>query len=258
MQHAISKDGTRIAFEKLGRGPALVIAGGALANHQFYSPLAAELAKDFTVFNFDRRGRGESGDTQPYSVEREIEDVAALMERAGAPVFLYGHSAGAVLALRVAATRLPIRQLVLADPPFSPRGDNDVNAAREFALETAHVEEMHRRADPAASARYFLGTMGMPDADIDALLNSPAGPGLIDGARALHHEYAMLGDGLVPAELARRIRVPTIILTGEAMQEAAAQLADAIHGSRIVATHPSSHEMSATDMAAHLRSIFGH
>lgn len=258
MQYAISNDGTRIAFEKLGRGPALVIAGGALANHHFYSPLAAELAKDFTVFNFDRRGRGESGDTQPYSVEREIEDVAVLMERAGVPAFLYGHSAGAVLALRVAATRLPVRQLVLADPPFTPRGGNDANAAEEFARETAHVEELHRRADPAASARYFLGTMGMSDADIDALLTSPAGPVLIDGARALRHEYAMLGDGLVPAELAARITAPTTILTGEMMQEAAAQLAAAILGSRIVATHPSSHEMSATDMAAHLRSIFRH
>ena len=102
MQKVTSKDGTEIALEKSGNGPALIIVGGSLADHQFYIPLANELAKQFTVYNFDRRGRGQSEDTKPYAVEREIEDVAALIAHAGGAVVVYGHSAGSALALRAA------------------------------------------------------------------------------------------------------------------------------------------------------------
>jgi alpha-beta hydrolase superfamily lysophospholipase len=104
MQKVTSKDGTEIAFEKSGNGPALIIVGGSLADHLFYAPLADELAKHFMVYVFDRRGRGQSGDTGAYAVEREIEDVAALIDFAKEPVCMYGHSAGSALALRAAAS----------------------------------------------------------------------------------------------------------------------------------------------------------
>src|SRR6266487_1673817 len=113
MRHAVSEDGTRIAYEKVGQGPPLVIIGGALGDHRFYAPLASELAGQFTVY-FDRRGRGQSGDTQPYAVAREVEDVAALIAEAGEPALVYGHSAGAALALHAAAAGLQIAKLVLA------------------------------------------------------------------------------------------------------------------------------------------------
>src|SRR5918998_3484472 len=100
METVTSSDGTTIAFERSGEGPALVVVGGSLADHRFYAPLAEELAERFAVYNFDRRGRGQSGDTQPYAVEREVEDLGALAAHAGGPVFLYGHSAGSALALR--------------------------------------------------------------------------------------------------------------------------------------------------------------
>jgi pimeloyl-ACP methyl ester carboxylesterase len=100
MLNVTSKDGTQIAYHKAGEGPPLLIMGGSLADHHFYVPLAQELAKHFGVYNFDRRGRGASGDTPPYQVDREVEDVAALITEAGGQAYGYGHSAGSALASR--------------------------------------------------------------------------------------------------------------------------------------------------------------
>ncbi|MDF2744241.1 MAG: alpha/beta hydrolase, partial [Actinomycetia bacterium] len=159
MQKVISTDGTEIAFERSGRGPALIIVGGSLADHQFYLPLAKELSRHFTVYNYDRRGRGQSGDTGAYAVEREVEDLATLVDHAGAPVFVYGHSAGSALALRAAAAGPGIARLVLADPPFTPHSENDEVAKAEFAEEAARLRELHDRGDHRASVKLFLGGM---------------------------------------------------------------------------------------------------
>lgn len=111
MQTTTSNDGTQIAFSKIGTGPALLIVGGSLADHHFYAPLAEAMAPHFTVYTLDRRGRGLSEDTKPYAPEREIEDVAAVMALSNGPTFLYGHSAGAALALRVAAADIALTKL---------------------------------------------------------------------------------------------------------------------------------------------------
>jgi pimeloyl-ACP methyl ester carboxylesterase len=132
--------------------------------------LANELAENLTVYNFDRRGRGGSGDTKPYSVEREVEDVAALVVEAGQPVFVYGHSAGSAL-------------------PCAP--------ARQ-AEEAAKMQAFHDRGDHRAAAAFFLSGFGPPSEAVEEMLESPAGEGMIDCARALPHDYAMVGDGLGP------------------------------------------------------------
>ncbi len=120
MRKVISKDGTPIAFDQSGKGPALILVAGATATRLAEASLAAALAPDFTVFAYDRRGRGNSGDTPPYAVEREVEDIDALIIEAGGSAFVFGHSSGAVLALE-AARLLPtrIRKLALYEPPFS-------------------------------------------------------------------------------------------------------------------------------------------
>src|SRR5256885_3951917 len=105
-----SKDGTRIAYEKSGQGPAVVIVGGVAGDRSQQAPLAALLAKDFTVFNFDRRGHGESGMTEPYAVEREIEDIDAIIGAAGGSALLYGTSGCAGLALLSAAGGPPVQK----------------------------------------------------------------------------------------------------------------------------------------------------
>jgi pimeloyl-ACP methyl ester carboxylesterase len=233
VQRVISTDGTEIAFERSGRGPALIIVGGALADHQFYGPLANELSSHFTVYTYDRRGRGQSGDTSAYAVERELEDLAAPVGHAGEPVFVHGHSAGSALALRAAAAVPGIAKLVLADPPFTPQSENDEVAKAEFAEEASRLQELHNRGDYRASVKLFLGGMGIADEAIEAMLDSPAGASMIDSARGLPYDYAVLGDGLVPTNLADKVTVPTVILAARAMPETAQALADAMPNARL-------------------------
>ena len=245
----ISTDGTEIAFERSGSGPALIIVGGSLADHRFYVPLANELSRHFTVYNYDRRGRGQSGDTSAYAVGRELEDLAALVDHARGPVLVYGHSAGSALALRAAAAVPGIAKLVLADPPFTPHSDNDVVAKAEFAVEAARLQELNDRGDYRASVKLFLGGMGVSDKDIEGMLGSPAGEGIIDSARTLPYDYAVLGDGLVPTNLAAKVTVPTVILAATAMPETAQALADAMPNARFEAIEGSAHETPPAEIA---------
>src|SRR5512135_2271780 len=119
MQTVGSADGTTIAFDRSGQGPALILVAAASATRLAEASLAAALAPNFTVFAYDRRGRGDSGDTPPYAVEREVEDLDAVIDEAGGSAFVFGHSSGAVLALE-AARLLPdkISKLALYEPPF--------------------------------------------------------------------------------------------------------------------------------------------
>jgi pimeloyl-ACP methyl ester carboxylesterase len=118
MDRVISKDGTTIAFDPSGKGPSVVLVGGALSDRSAAGPLAALLAPHFTVFSYDRRGRGDSGDTPPYKVEREVEDIEALIEKAGGSAFVFGVSSGAALALQAATHLKSIKRLALYEPPF--------------------------------------------------------------------------------------------------------------------------------------------
>ncbi|MFJ7216410.1 alpha/beta fold hydrolase [Amycolatopsis sp. NPDC098790] len=140
MSTTVSADGTKIAYTRAGAGPALVLVDGAMC-YRGSSPndaLAKELAAHFTVYTYDRRGRGESGDTGPYAAEREVEDIAALVKEAGGEVFLFGISSGAALALE-AARSLPVTKLALYEPPFvvddtRPRVPADYPARLDAAL----------------------------------------------------------------------------------------------------------------------------
>src|ERR687892_2358714 len=125
MYRVQSKDGTSIAFDRSGEGQAIVMVGGGSVDRMANAPLAALLTEYFTVFNYDRRGRGDSGDTAPYAVEREIEDIGALVAEAGGVASVYGHSSGAGLVLHAAAHGLPIAKIVLHDPPYAPDGDEE-------------------------------------------------------------------------------------------------------------------------------------
>ena len=125
-----SRDGTSIAFERTGAGPTLVIVDGAMCSMAFgpSEATAAALSGDFTVYRYDRRGRGDSTDTQPYAVAREVEDLTAVIDEAGGSAFVYGISSGAGLALEAAASGAPITRLVLFEPPYTAEG-GDIGAA---------------------------------------------------------------------------------------------------------------------------------
>lgn len=256
MQTTTSRDGTRIAFSTIGTGPALLILGGSLADAQHYAPLAEALASRFTVYTLDRRGRGLSDDTQPYAPDREVEDVAAVMALASGPMYLYGHSAGAALALRAAAAGLAITKLVLADPPYSPRGENDAAAIYEHAEQAAHIRRLHDNGDFKESVRFFLSGFGMSEDELEAMLQSPAGVNMIRLAGTLPYDYAVLGDGLVPTALAATVSTPTLVLAPREMPETALQLADAMPNAQFTPLDAPIHALSPEDLAPLLTRFF--
>lgn len=228
-----------------------------MADHRFYAPLADELVGRFTVYGFDRRGRGQSGDAASYAVEREVEDVGALIARAGGPVFMYGHSAGSALVLRAAAAGLDIAKLALADPPFTPRGEDDEAARAEHAEQAARIRELNEKGDYEGSVKYFLKDYGLPDEDLEAMFQSPAGEVMLDCARALPYDYAVLGDGLLPTKLAAEVGVPTLILAAAEMPETARALAGAMPNARFKAMEASAHELLPEVLAPVLEEFFG-
>lgn len=256
MQKTTSKDGTQIAFAKIGRGPSLLIIGGALTDHQFYAPLADAMASHFTVYTLDRRGRGLSEDTKPYAPEREVEDVAAVMALSGGPTFLYGHSAGCALALRAAAAGLALTKLVLADPPYTPRGQNDEAARTEHAEQAAHIQRLNDKGDFKGSAKFFLSGFGLSEDELEAMLQSPPGAKMIRIARTLPHDFVLLGDGLVPTTLADTVRASALVLAPSAMPEAALQLVGVMPNARFAAMDAPVHELSPGDFAPLLTQFF--
>jgi hypothetical protein len=178
-------------------------------------PTAQALGEHFTTVNYDRRGRGDSGDTLPYAVEREIEDLAALIDRAGGPAHLYGHSSGAGLVLGAVAAGVPVDRFVLHDPPYSPDDAAARDEARRFGETLRDLLGKDRRAE--ALEMWFRGT-GMPDDVVDGLRESSMWPGLLAVAPTLAYDSAVMGDvdrgGAVPEDIAIRAARPGLVLVG--------------------------------------------
>ncbi|WP_433471766.1 alpha/beta fold hydrolase [Spirillospora sp. CA-142024] len=215
METVHSKDGTEIAFDRIGEGPALVHVGGALNDRGSGAALAGLLAPRHTVLGYDRRGRGDSGDAPPYAVEREIEDLAAVIEAAGGSAAVYGMSSGAVLALRAAAHGLPITRLALFEPPFVPAHDDRVTRARAYNTElTALLADGHR-GDALA---LFMTNVGMPAEMVRQMRGAPMWPALEALAPTLAYDSAVMDDAATGAELPEdllgRVAVPALVLDG--------------------------------------------
>ena len=200
-----SADGTTIAYDRFGSGPALVVIGGAFNDRGSPHPLVDHLASDFTVFSYDRRGRGESGNTQPYSTEREIEDLAAIIEAAGGLAMVYGHSSGAALALEGALAGLPITKLALYEPPYT---ENESSEQRE-----REIREAVSAGDDDRAAATFMRLVGMDDATIARIQLAPFWPGMVALAPTLPYDLALTAGGSVPERFAA-ITVPALALDG--------------------------------------------
>lgn len=214
MTSVISQDGVKIAFEKTGSGPAVIIVGGALSDRNGGKPLATRLAEYFTVYVLDRRGRGESTDAKTYAVEREIEDLAALIDEAGGSAYLYGVSSGAALALQTAAKLGPAKvpKLALYEPPY---GTSDEKQKEEFAGQKQRVNELIKTGQPGDAAGYFMTAIGTPPEVLERLKASPQWEAMKKIDFTLAYDYVVLGDGTVPQAIARAIAVPTLVLDGE-------------------------------------------
>jgi pimeloyl-ACP methyl ester carboxylesterase len=213
-----------------------------LADHHFYKELARKLENHFNVYNLDRRGRGQSTDTVPYSVEREVEDILAVMERIGEPVILYGHSAGSALAIRVASVSGSVAKLVISDPPFTPQSNADTKVREMFAEEAKAIQVLNQKGDHKGAAAFFLRGFGLSAEEVNGILSSPVGEGMIECARSLPYDYAVLGDGMVPDRLVVKIAVPTLILAAEAMPDTALALSRLMPNSRFQPLDSSVHE----------------
>src|SRR5258708_7313443 len=150
----LSRDKTRISYTKMGSGPAIILVDGAFCYRQNgpSTELSALLAQKFTVYTYDRRGRGESGDHSPYSIQAEIDDLAAIVEQTGGPVYVVGVSSGGALAMQAVASGVPIRKMALYEPPFV--SDNGI--PRSFESKKAHVEELIASGDRGGAVRFFL------------------------------------------------------------------------------------------------------
>jgi pimeloyl-ACP methyl ester carboxylesterase len=237
MQTVISKDGTPIAFDKRGQGPALILVGGSFQYRsldQRTAQLAELLGNSFVTFHYDRRGTGDSCDTPPYAVEREIEDIEALITEAGGSAFVFGHSSGAVLALEAAQkTAGKITKLALYEPPFIV-GDSRPSLPKDYLAHLKDLVEADRCSD---AVDYFMTKVkGMPKEMVPALHEMDVWSEFTAVAHTLVYEGLLMGESQSgdPSTLEQwaSVRVPTLIADGEAsprwMREATQALANVL------------------------------
>jgi pimeloyl-ACP methyl ester carboxylesterase len=214
MHSVTSKDGTLIRYDRLGQGENLILVNGALGDHQANQALADALKPHFTIFNVDRRGRGSSGDTLPYAVEREIEDIDTLIDAAGGSAFLFGFSSGAALALEAAANGLPIRKLALWEPPYIIDGKRE-KPPTDNANTLSDFINSGRRGE---AVEFFMQkVVGLPQEAIsETRKDKAAWSKLEDLAHTLVYDTTILGDYSLPTASAAQIKTPTLVIAGGA------------------------------------------
>ena len=255
-----SRDGTKIAYDKVGRGPMVMIVGGALSLRRGWTEpkLAQLLASDFTAVTYDRRGRGDSTDTQPYTPEREIEDIEALLNEFGGSGYLYGISSGAALAL-YAASELngKIGKLAIYDTPYDSSEDGR-KATREYNKQLAYLLANDNRGDAVALFMKFVGT---PIELINGMRNSPMWTAMETLAPTLAYDSAVLvDDRSVPIEMAAKVTASTLIIYGEKnppfIRETAQALKKAIPNAQLRMLQSQTHDVQPEALVPVLKEFF--
>lgn len=221
-----SADGTQIAYEQLGEGPAVVFVGGALMNRHSPTRTVRRLAERFTVFSYDRRGRGDSGDTQPYSVEREFEDLEAVIDVAGGDVSAVGMSSGSFIVLEAAAADASIAKVAVYEPPYLTEHEDAYMSATDYA---ERLQEVVDAGHPDQAVELFLRQVsgGWFDESIKA---SSYWPTMVALGPSLRYDAALTGTGEVPITRLGSITVPTLALFGGNSETWARESADAVAG----------------------------
>jgi len=244
-----------IAFDRLGDGPPVILVVGAFNTRETGAPLAEALAHKHTVLTYDRRGRGDSGDSASYAVEREIEDLDRLIQEVGGKAAVFGFSSGAALALAAAAHGLAIPRLALFDLPLRAGGPaNPVDHA-------AALDALVRAGRRGDAVEYFQGRMvGMPEAVIAQQRHAPFRAALEAMAHTLVYEATVLGDGLLPMDRVRAVRAPTLaIAAGKGppfMRETAEVLARALPDGRARVLEQATHDLVPEVLAPPLLEFF--
>jgi pimeloyl-ACP methyl ester carboxylesterase len=262
MSAVTSKDGTSIAYTREGSGPAVVLATGALDDGSENSPLAAELASGFTTYNYNRRGRGESGDHQPYALEREIEDIEALIEAEGGSASLWGWSSGGALALRAAGAGIGVERVSVYEVPFMV----DAAAKRPTPDYGERLDELVAAGDRAGAVRHFMrNAIGIPAPFVALMRLAPMWKGMKATAHTLPYDWAALGKHtmygapLSPAEWAQ-VTAPTLVVAGAkspaALQQGSRALADALPNAELRELDGVSHNVKMNALAPVLTEFF--
>jgi pimeloyl-ACP methyl ester carboxylesterase len=264
MRTVTSKDGTTIAFDRSGTGPALVLVGGMFEQRAMDSETAQLaafplLAQHFTVFHYDRRGRGDSTDTQPYALEREIEDIEALIDEAGGSAFVYGISSGAALAFEAALTLGgKVKKLAMYEAPYNDDADAR-QAWRDFRKQLKEVLAEGRRGDAVG---LFMMLLGMPAEHLAEMRQHPMWPMWEAVAPTMAYDAAAVGeDASVPTERAANVAVPALIMDGGAtpypfMHVTAVALANAMPHAQHRTLEGQTHEVAAEAIAPVLVEFF--
>ncbi|MFB9470950.1 alpha/beta fold hydrolase [Nonomuraea salmonea] len=228
-----SADGTPIVFGRCGSGPAVVLVQGAFADRSdpTMAAIAAGLSRWFTVYAYDRRGRGDSGDTAPYAVEREIEDLAAVIGAAGGTAMVFGGSSGAALALEAAAVTSAVTHLAVWEPPYHV-DDSAPPLPGDFAGQLGALVAAGRRGEVVE--RFMVEAAEVPVSMLDAMRGHPSWAAMEAVAHTLVYEAAVLGPGnALPAARLAGLTQPTLVLNGG---ESPAWMANA--GAAVAATVP--------------------
>ena len=263
MNTVTSKDGTKIAYDKKGQGPGLILVDGALCYRGFgpMPGLAELLAQNFTVYTYDRRGRGQSSNGRPYALEREVEDIDALIQAAGGSAFVYGISSGACLALE-SALRLGSRiaKLAMYEPPYNSQSDARQQWS-EYRKQLDKALSEGRRGDAVV---LFMKLVGTPDDAVNGMRNSPMWPMFEAVAPTLAYDADDIGaDRTAPVSRAAKLSMPVLVMDGGAnltmlpfMHESASALAKAIPHAQQRTLEGQTHDVKADVIAPVLVQFF--
>ena len=263
MEKVISNDGTSIAFGKTGQGPALVLVDGAFCYSKYgVTPELVPLLSDhFTVYYYDRRGRGESSDTEPYSVEKEVEDLKKIIEQAGKEPFICGFSSGACLVLQTIAKGIKVKKIALFEPPYVANSHLDTAPPDDAEITLKNLVKQGKRSD---AVKYFMTKVtGMPG--LFVFLFKQFGKSMWTKnelvAHTLSYDVAIMGNYSVPKEIAASINVPAIVIGGEKspgnLRNAIETVAQSIPKSQMMLLKGQSHNVSMKVLAPCLIDFFG-
>ncbi|SER75011.1 alpha/beta fold hydrolase [Actinokineospora terrae] len=250
MQTVQSADGTAIAYEAVGSGTPVVLVGGAFNDRNSTAGLGALLAEaGLTAVSYDRRGRGGSTDTQPYAVEREVEDLAAVLAGVGGSA-VYGMSSGGILALLGAHHGLPVARVAVYEPPFNDDSSEDFANAQAARAASGHRDE---------AVEAFLTTTGMPPQAIDNMRQGPAWPYLVGLAHTLSYDAHIVARGSIAA--LTTLATPTLVVDGDAsppfLRNAAKTLSEALPNATAVSLPDQTHNVDIQVLAPELARFFG-
>lgn len=256
METVRSADGTTIAFDRSGDGPPIIMVVGAFNDRTTAVPVSKLLEPDFTVYNYDRRGRGDSGDTAPYSIDRELDDLAALVDAAGGSAALFGYSSGAVLSLKAAVRGLAVTRLALYEPPFMVDNGRP-QPSSHLPARIAELVAAGRRGD--AVELFQTEAVGIPRDVVARIRQAPIWQGLEAAAHTVVYDVTITNDPELSGELGG-VAVPTLVIDGADsppwMRGAARSVADAVPGGRLRSLDGQTHDLNPEVLAPVLAEFY--